>query len=88
MSEETAFWLLSIRDPCLQEGERDRQHYRSDKEADDPEGDEAADNSGEDQQQRQIHPLLDKNRTDKVINRSGEDCHDEKDRPQRACPDQ
>ena len=64
---------MVIRGPGIEEGVSDRKHDRPDKDADQPERDQSADHSDEDQQEGQIGTLLDQPGSQEVVH--GRDHH-------------
>src|SRR5262249_35772544 len=65
--------------PLDEERVRDREHHRPDEEPDDPEGDQATDHAGEDQEERQVGPPSDEDGSQEVVERAAEDGPREED---------
>ena len=68
-----------VLDPGLEQRIGHRQHHRPDKYPDQPEAEQAADDAGKNQQQRQIGAFLDEDRAQEIVQRRDNDAPDEQE---------
>jgi len=73
--------VVRLGDPGHQEGVADRQEGRTDEEAEDAEGDQAAQHPGEDEEQGQIGSALDQDRAEDVVDEEDGDRPRQEERP-------